>query len=256
MKTVILAGGLGTRIREETEFKPKPMVEIGGKPIIWHIMKCYAFYGMRDFSICTGYKGDVIKNYFTNFYNFSSDIKVDLSHKQEVQLFNKSFLNWEVSIHDTGLNTNTGGRIFKIRDFVDGTFLCTYGDGLSNVNLKSLVEFHKSHGKIATVTAVNPSSRFGVLEIEENGRVSGFQEKPAGNQWVNGGFFVFEKEVFNYMSSNCVLESDVLDRLFLDQQLMSYKHHGFWRPMDTYRESLELNGLWEQGMAPWKIWND
>ena len=255
LKTVILAGGLGTRLREETEFKPKPMVEIGEKPVLWHIMKTYATFGFKDFLICTGYKGEVIKDYFLNYQLRSGDLEIDFAKNRFQNSSDDENLDWHLSIRNTGQLTNTGGRIFRVRDAITSRFFCTYGDGLSNINIGELVKSHVASGKIATLTAVNPASRFGVLKIAENSLVEEFEEKPANDQWVNGGYFVFEPEIFDYMDENCVLESDVLARLASAGELNAFKHSGFWRPMDTYREFKELNELWERKNAPWKIWN-
>jgi glucose-1-phosphate cytidylyltransferase len=240
MKAVILAGGLGTRMREETEFRPKPMVEIGGKPVLWHIMKNISHFGIRDFVICLGYKGEVIADYFSNENageNFDQD--------------------WKVELAETGLDTLTGGRILKAQEYI-GTedFICTYGDGLANVDISLLLKRHKEHSGIATVTAVNPRSRFGLLDISTEGQVKNFEEKPLLNEWINGGFFVFRKEIFNYLDLKTPLETSPLTALARNGNLHAYKHLGFWQPMDTYREYLEMNELWENNQAPWKQWND
>ncbi len=256
MKTVILAGGLGTRLREETEFKPKPMVEIGEKPVLWHIMKTYANFGFKDFIVCTGYKGELIQDYFVNYQFRSGDIDIDFSEKSINNCLDSEDLDWKLSIRKTGQLTNTGGRIFQIRNSISSTFMCTYGDGLSNIDIDKLLKFHFDSGRIATLTAVNPASRFGVLRLGLNSSVDIFEEKPPNDQWVNGGFFVFDPRVFDYMDENCVLESDVLARLANEGQLGAFKHTGFWRPMDTYREFKELNDLWENNEAPWKTWID
>ena len=257
MRVVILAGGQGTRIREETEFRPKPLVPIGGKPVLWHIMKLYSFYNNNEFIICSGYKSELIKSYFQNFEFMNSDFTITLGDKSSTnfhQVLNES--NWKVTVADTGLNTNTGARIHKIQQYVkNDTFFCTYGDGLSNVNLEALLKFHKSHGKIATMTTVNQKSRFGILEFGANNEVKNFREKPEGNDWINAGFFVFDSKIFNYLDENSVLEDGPLSKLALDGQLMAFKHYGFWQPMDTFREMTILNELWESGEAPWRIWS-
>lgn len=254
MKTVILAGGLGTRLREETEFKPKPMVEIGEKPVLWHIMKNYASFGFKDFIVCTGYKGEVIQDYFVNYQFRNGDIDIDFAQKNFRSGLDIEDLDWKLSIRKTGQLTNTGGRVFRIRESISSTFLCTYGDGLSDVNIDKLLKFHFESGRIATLTAVNPASRFGVLSLGKNSGVEIFEEKPPSDQWINGGFFVFEPRIFDYMDENCILESDVLSQLASEGQLGAFKHSGFWRPMDTYREFKELNDLWENNKAPWKTW--
>ena len=256
MKVVLLAGGLGTRLREETDVKPKPMVEVGNHPILWHIMKTYASYGHTDFVVCTGYKGEVIKNWFANFRILNSDFTV--SFNQNVSLDFHSEIaedGWNVTISDTGAETMTGGRIKRVQKYV-GTdaFLCTYGDGLADVNIEKLIQFHKSHGKIATLTTVKPVSRFGVLDVGANYQVESFREKPQAEGFINGGFFVFEPEIFDYLDENCILEQDPLRKLAEDGELMAFNHDGFWQPMDTYRELTILNELWKSGSAPWKVW--
>jgi len=257
MKVVILAGGLGTRLREETEFLPKPMVQVGERPILWHIMKSYYHFGHSEFIICAGYKGDVIKEYFREFQSEVSDFTVKLGKKFSIE-FHDDFIEedgWKVTVADTGLNTMTGGRLFKVRKYVnDEVFMCTYGDGLANVDLKELLNFHQSHGKIATVTAVRPVSRFGVLDMEENGIIKAFREKPQADGWINAGFFVFNRRIFEYLGENSILENDPLVELSRDGELMAYRHNGFWQPMDTYREFVMLNDLWSNNSAPWKVW--
>ena len=256
MQAVILAGGMGTRLREETEYRPKPMVEIAGRPIIWHIMKNLSQQKLNNFTICLGYKGDQIREFFLNYKSRVNDITVDLE-KDSFAIHNTSLTleNWKVTLANTGLNTMTGGRIFRIRDYVDNDrFLCTYGDGLADINLKSLIEFHKKHGKIATVTTVRPTTRFGALEIDSKKEVKKFAEKPKSEKWINGGFFIFEPKIFDYLSEDCVLEQEPLENLARQGELMAYEHTGFWQPMDTYRETQELNQLWENGLAPWKNW--
>ena len=231
MQTVILCGGKGTRLREFTENLPKPLVEIGGKPILWHIMKIYSYYGFNDFILCLGYKGEMIKEYFRN----NSE--------------------WKITFVDTGQETYTGGRIKKIERYIDGgVFLVTYSDGLSNINLNELLNFHKSKKTIATITCVNPISQFGILEIDEQGIITMFKEKPLVNQWINGGFFVFNKEIFNYLSENDVLEKHPFERLANEKKISAYKFNGFWSCMDTYKDTQTLNELWDKGSAPWRIW--
>ena len=256
IKTLILAGGLGTRLREETEFKPKPMVEVGGRPILWHIMKSLSQQGLSEFSVATGYKGEVIKDYFLNYDYRNNDVTVDLGKRSAtVHHGQHDESNWKVTLVNTGELTMTGGRVKRSEKYLSGDrFLCTYGDGLADVDIKKLIEFHKSHGKLATVTTVQPLSRFGIMDIEPNGTVTKFKEKPRLDGWINIGFFVFEPEVFNYLSDDCVLEEEPLANLAADNQLAAYRHDGFWQPMDTFRESKMLNDLWDADEAPWKNW--
>jgi glucose-1-phosphate cytidylyltransferase len=256
VQAVILAGGLGTRLREETEYRPKPMVEIANRPILWHIMKNLSQQDLNKFIICLGYKGDQIKDFFLNYETRVNDITVNLDGSKVTKhhTFSKEE-KWEVTLANTGLSTMTGGRIFKIRDYVNKErFLCTYGDGLANIDLKSLINFHKQHGKIATVTSVRPTTRFGSLKIDENKLVRDFSEKPKAEQWVNGGFFIFEPKIFDYLDETCVLEQKPLETLASNGQLMAYQHDSFWQPMDTFREVQELNQLWDSNSAPWKNW--
>ena len=256
MKAVILAGGMGTRLREETEYRPKPMVEVGGRPIIWHIMKILSTQGINDFVICLGYKGDQIKDYFINYESRSNDLTVTLGQNGAVVQHSNSITeNWNITLADTGLNTMTGGRINRIRKYVKNEkFLCTYGDGLANIELKSLLDFHDQHGLGATVTAVRPTNRFGALQIDDENKVTEFAEKPKTDKWVNGGFFIFEPMIFDYLDDECILEKTPLEQIAKNGKLKAYKHEGFWQPMDTYRESQELNDMWAQGLAPWKNW--
>jgi glucose-1-phosphate cytidylyltransferase len=255
-RVVILAGGLGTRLREETEFRPKPMVEVGGKPIVWHIMKGFAHYGLSSFIVCVGYKGEIIKDYFLNYRARNNDFTVTLGEHERVEFHGRhAESEWTVTVADTGAETMTGGRVFQTRPYVDGTFICTYGDGLADVPIDRLLEFHRSHGALATVTTVQPLSRFGVMEVIGDGVVERFREKPQQQGWVNAGFFVFEPGVFDYLDESSVLEQDPLARLAADNQLRAYRHDGFWQPMDTFRELVLLNGLWDSGNAPWKVWS-
>jgi len=256
MKTVLLAGGLGTRLREETEFRPKPMVPVGGKPILWHIMKTFAHFGHQDFVVCTGYRGDYIRQYFQEFEAMNSDFTVKIGSKERITTHGSlEESGWEVTVADTGAETMTGGRVFRVRDFVGkDTFMCTYGDGLADVNIHELLKFHKSHGKIATVSAVRPVSRFGVLEMDEMGNVESFQEKPQTVGWINAGYFVFEAKIFDYLSPDSILEREPMGNLASDGELVAYKHDGFFQPMDTYREMSMLNEMWDKGQAPWKVW--
>lgn len=256
MYAVILAGGFGTRITEETMLKPKPMIDIGGNPIIWHIMNIYSHYGINDFVVCCGYKGYMIKEYFANYHMHMSDITVDLS-SGDIRYYNSKAEPWKVTLIDTGLNTMTGGRLKRIQKYIgDETFMLTYGDGVADVKIDGLLNFHKSSHKIATVTAVQPAGRFGALNIDNSGQVNTFMEKPVGDGgWINGGFFVFEPEVFNYIEEDStVLEKEPLENLVKSNQLSAYKHGGFWKPMDTLRDKIELDNLWKSGKAPWKIW--
>jgi len=255
-RVVILAGGLGTRLREETEFRPKPMVEVGGKPIIWHIMKNFAHYGLDSFVVCVGYKGEVIKEYFLNYRARNNDFTVTLGAHEHVDFHGvHDESSWHVTVADTGESTMTGGRVFRVSRYVDGTFICTYGDGLSDVPVDRLLEFHRGHGKLATVTTVRPLSRFGIMEVGDEGNVLRFREKPQVDGWVNAGFFVFEAGVFEYLNEDSVLEEEPLAALAGDGQLMAFRHDGFWQPMDTYRESQMLNSLWDAGEAPWRVWS-
>ena len=256
MKAVLLAGGLGTRLREETEFKPKPMVEVGGRPIIWHIMKNLAQSNIKDFVVATGYRSDVIKEYFLNYEARNNDFTVALGTGQPVQFHNEhDESHWNVTVAFTGESTLTGGRVNKVRQYLNGErFLCTYGDGVADVNAQELLEFHKSHGKIATVTTVQPLSRFGVMEISADGAVTQFREKPKVEGWINIGYFIFEPEIFNYLDDSCTLEEAPLAALANDNELVAYRHDSFWQPMDTYREAQALNEMWSSNNAPWKTW--
>ena len=256
MKAVLLAGGLGTRMREETEFRPKPMVTIGGRPILWHIMRTYAIHNVNKYVVLTGYKGDSIREYFHDFAARNMDFTVVLGENPTMKKHGAMVEEgWEVTVLDTGQDTMTGGRIFRARDHIGkDTFMCTYGDGVSDVNITDLLDFHKSHGKIATMTSVKPVSRFGVIDISEENQVERFHEKPQTESWVNAGYFVFNSEIFDYLEPNSILEQEPLDRLSAENELMAFKHEGFWQPMDTFRESTMLNEMWNQGKAPWKKW--
>jgi glucose-1-phosphate cytidylyltransferase len=258
MKTVILCGGQGTRLREETEYRPKPMVDIGGKPILWHIMKLCAHYGFDDFTLCLGYRGNMIKEYFLNYEAMNNDFTIRLGQKARTNFEDAhQEQNFQVTLADTGQETMTGGRIRRIQKYIDGdTFLVTYGDGLSDVNISDLVTFHKRHGKLATVTAVQPYSRFGILQTDSAGKVIEFREKPQVDGWASAGFLVFSREIFNYLDGDsCILEREPMERLAAENQLMAYRHEGFFFAMDTYREYLYLNDLWNSGKAPWKTWS-
>jgi len=254
MKVVILAGGLGTRLSEETGIKPKPMIEIGGMPILWHIMKCYSKFGLNEFVICLGYKGYMIKEFFNNYFLHTSDITIDIKNNSST-IHNSKTEPWKITLVDTGDGTMTGGRIKKIKKYVGDTFCVTYGDGLSNVNVEELLKVHKKNKKIATITAVQPQGRFGALQIKDN-KVIKFQEKPKmGEGWINGGFFVFEKEIFEYVKNDqTVLEKEPLEKLSSTNNLIAYKHTGFWQPMDTLRDKKYLEKLWMSKNPPWKIW--
>ncbi len=257
MKVVILAGGLGTRLSEETDLRPKPMVEIGGKPILWHIMKIYSYYGFNDFVILSGYKSHVIKEYFVNYYNRYSDITVDMN-TNTVEVHKTRNEPWRVTILYTGKDTMTGGRIKKAQSYIGNKpFLLTYGDGVSDVNIKNLVDFHNKQGKYVTVTAVQPYGRFGALEINENSMIDSFLEKPKGDgNWINGGFLVCEPEVFDYIpeGDDVIFENIPLQNLSKDRQLNAYKHNGFWRAMDTLKDKIDLTQMWQSQNAPWAIW--
>lgn len=257
MKVVILAGGFGTRLSEETELKPKPMVEIGGKPIIWHIMKVFSSYGYNDFVICAGYKSYVIKDYFYHYYMHSADMTIDMTNNK-ITYYNSDIEPWKVTIVDTGLNTMTGARIKRIQSYIGNeAFMLTYGDGVTDENISDLVKYHLSHGKFATMTAVQPSGKFGALGIDTSDIIRTFQEKPKGDgAWINAGYMVLQPEVFNYLSNDegCVFEREPLEQIAEDGQLKAYKHMGFWKPMDTLRDKGELNDMWDSGKAPWKAW--
>lgn len=256
MKTVILAGGLGTRLSEETTSRPKPMVEVGGRPILWHIMKLYSHYGVDEFIICCGHKGYSIKEYFINYFTHQSDITIDLKDNS-TKIHKRRAEPWTITLVDTGESTMTGGRLARVKEYVDDEeqFFFTYGDGVGNVDINASLKFHKAHGKLATLTAVRPPGRFGALEMEGN-RVSSFVEKPSGDGGkINGGFFVLSPKVIELITGDdCVWEQDPLKNLASQGELFSYQHDGFWQPMDTLREKEFLNELWDSGQAPWKIW--
>lgn len=255
MKAIILAGGFGTRISEETSIRPKPMVEIGGRPILWHIMKMYSAHGIMEFIICLGYKGYVVKEYFANYFLHMSDVTFDMANnRMEVHQANAE--PWRVTLVDTGDATMTGGRLKRVAAYIDDEDFCvTYGDGLSDVNIRSLVDFHKQQGTLATVTTVRPPGRFGVVSLDKN-LISGFREKPDGDgSWINGGFFVLSKKTLDYIrDDSTVWEREPLEHLAAERQLSAYRHDGFWQPMDTLRDKMLLEELWSKGEAPWKIW--
>ena len=256
MKAVILAGGLGTRLSEETISRPKPMVEIGGKPIIWHIMKYYSAHNINDFVICCGYKGYLIKEYFANYFLHMSDVTFDM-RENNMQVHNMRAEPWTVTLVDTGENTMTGGRLARVREHIinEPAFCFTYGDGVGDIDITRSIEFHRSHGKLATLTATYPPGRFGALDID-NASVTNFKEKPKGDGgMINGGFFVLSPDVLNYIDGDdCVWEQAPLKNLAQEGQLMAFEHQGFWQPMDTMRDKLNLESLWNEGKAPWKIW--
>lgn len=257
MKVVILCGGQGTRLREETEFKPKPMVMVGGRPILWHIMKMYGAKDLKDFVLCLGYKGEMIKDYFLHYEAMNNDFTMTLGQNDKVEYHNlHGEKDYKVTLADTGPNTMTGARIKKIQKYIDeDTFCLTYGDGLSDVDMKKLIAFHKNHGKIGTVCSVHTQSRYGSLAMDGE-QVTSFAEKPQTEGWISVGFFVFNKKIFDYVTHDdaCVFEQEPLQKLAADGQLMAYKHDGFFAAMDTFRESLALNEMWENGKAPWKTW--
>lgn len=260
MKVVILAGGKGTRISEESSIRPKPMVEIGDMPIIWHIMKLYSAYGFHEFIICCGYKGYAIKEWFADYFLHMSDITFDFTAGNEVIVHNNVVEPWKVTLIDTGKESMTGYRINKVKDFIPKgePFMLTYGDGVSNVNISKLVDFHSKHGKIATITAVQPSGRFGMLNVSEKNEIVQFIEKPLGDgSWINGGFMVLNYDIFEYLNEDetLVFEQEPLETLAEINQLMAYKHKGFWLPMDTMRDKRKLNELWNNDCAPWKVWD-
>ena len=257
MKVVILAGGQGTRLREETEFRPKPMVDVGGRPILWHIMKIYGCRGFKNFVICLGYRGNMIKDYFLGYEAMNNDFTICLGSRNHIAYHGAhAEQDFNVTLAETGLETMTGGRIKRIEKYIDGeTFMVTYGDGLSDVNPQALLNFHNAHGRLATVTTVAASSRFGMLDIDAEGRVVSFAEKPQLGGWISAGFFVFHRKVFEYLKGDdCVLEREPMERLAREGQLMAYRHPGFFYAMDTYREYKALNEMWALGNAPWKVW--
>jgi len=256
MKAVILAGGLGTRIAEESDMRPKPMVEVGGKPLLWHIMQTYSHHGINDFIICLGYKGYIIKEFFFNYYHHTADLQINLGNGEH-HILDSQAENWNVTLIDTGESTMTGGRLKRIAKYLDNeTFCLTYGDGLSDLDISAEVEFHKQHGKFATVTAVQPPGRFGVLNLTDNDLVHSFEEKPSDEiGWINGGFFVLEPEVINYINDDeTVWEQEPLRNLAKDGQLMAFPHHGFWQPCDTLRDKRELERAWQTDKAHWAVW--
>ncbi len=256
MKVLLLAGGFGTRLSEETDIRPKPMAEIGGKPILWHIMKIYSHYGFNEFVVLLGYKGYYIKEYFANYFLHQSDVTIDLS-SNKMEVHNNTSEPWKVTLLDTGLHTMTGGRIKRAKDFIGNErFLLTYGDGVADINLEKLLAFHQQHGKAITMTAVLPEGRFGALQTDSSNKVLSFVEKPKGDgNWINGGFFVCEPKVLDYIENDqTVFEQKPLEQLAIDGELFNYRHEGFWKCMDTLRDKTKLNELWDGGEAKWKIW--
>ncbi len=255
MKAVILAGGIGTRISEETSVRPKPMIEIGGRPILWHIMKIYSTHGVDDFIICLGYKGYVIKEYFANYFLHMSDVTFDMT-KNKMEVHQANAEPWRVTLVDTGEATMTGGRLKRVSSYVeDGDFCLTYGDGLSNIDIRRLIAFHKDQGTLATVTAVQPPGRFGALDVQQH-KITGFKEKPQGDGgWINGGFFVLAPKALRYIENDqTAWEREPMESLARNGQLSAFRHEGFWQPMDTLRDKIQLEELWTQGKAPWKVW--
>ena len=257
MKVVILAGGFGTRISEESHLKPKPMIDIGGMPILWHVMKQYSYYGFNEFIICCGYKQHMIKEYFADYFLYRSDVTFDFTDSGSMTVHNNIAEPWKVTLVDTGLNTMTGGRVKRVGKYLGNeTFMLTYGDGVSDVNIKELLKFHKNHGKKATITAVNVGQKFGVLDVDENGKIEAFREKQeADGSLINGGFMVLEPSVLDYIDGDeTVFEKTPLESLAQDCELMAYTHKGFWQCMDTQRDRQLLEKLWEENEAPWKVW--
>jgi glucose-1-phosphate cytidylyltransferase len=257
MKVVILAGGVGTRLREETEYRPKPLVEIGGRPILWHIMKTFAHHGLLEFVLCLGYRGNMVKDYFLNYEAMNNDFTACLGRQHQITYHDAHReQDFHVTLADTGLETMTGGRVKRVQKYVDDDlFIVTYGDGVADVNIQALLAFHRAHGRLATVTAVRPISRYGLLEIDPDDRVATFVEKPQLHGWINAGFFIFNRRVFEYLTGDgCVLEQEPLERLANEGELVAYRHHGFFFAMDTYREFQYLNELWNTNRAPWKVW--
>ncbi|PIU19931.1 MAG: glucose-1-phosphate cytidylyltransferase [Elusimicrobia bacterium CG08_land_8_20_14_0_20_59_10] len=257
MKVVILAGGMGTRLSEETDLKPKPMAELGEKPMLWHIMKIYSQYGFNDFVLCLGYKGYMIKEYFANYFLHQADVTIDMKNNK-MEVHHRKAEPWKVTLIDTGLNTMTGGRLKRVQKYVGkGTFMLTYGDGVADIDLKKLVAFHKKHGKYATITAIQNLGRFGALDMSPDGAVYSFQEKPIGDgAWINGGFFVLEPEVFDYIKDGdtAIWERKPMEKLAVEGQLNAYRHKGYWKCMDTLRDKTELENSWKSGNPPWKVW--
>ena len=258
MKIVILCGGQGTRLREETEYRPKPLVLVGQRPVLWHIMKLYAHHGFHHFVLCLGYRGWMIKEYFLNYEALNNDFVIQLGRKAQIDYLDRhGEQDFSVTLAETGQDSMTGGRVKRVERYVDDdTFMVTYGDGVSNVDIAALLKFHNEHGKIATITAMQPSSRFGILSITDQGRVTSFSEKPKMEGWASAGYFVFNKKIFDYLSDDqCILEREPLEQLTAEGELMVYRHEGFFYAMDTYREYQVLNEMWDRKEAPWKVWS-
>jgi len=255
---IILCGGKGTRLREETEYKPKPLVEVGGKPILWHIMKGYSYHGFNNFILCLGNMGNAIKEFFLHYEYMSNDFSLNTKTKEHKILDSQNSIGeWEIIFTDTGKDTNTGGRIKKVEKYIESEiFMATYGDGISDVNIEDLLDFHLQHNKIATITGFHPRTKYGQVKIGEEEKIISFQEKPRLEEFINGGFFVFDKEFFNYLDEDCVLEREPFERLVEEQQMGLYKHEGFWFALDTYKDYLEINSMYETNQTPWMIWKD
>jgi len=256
MKTVILCGGRGTRLGAHGTSVPKALIEIGEKPVIWHLLKIYSHYGHDDFILCLGFLGDKIKRFFVEQNWLNTDFTLEKDSNLHLLKTRETLENWRLTFADTGLETNTGGRLKRIEKYLDGEemFFVTYGDGLANVNLEKLVEFHKSHGRIATLTAVHPHSNFGIMKLDDANFVTEFQEKPVMREWINGGFFVFNRRIFDYLDENSILEREPLERLAKEKELVAFPHTGFWKCVDTFKDNLEFNQLWTDGHADWKVW--
>ncbi len=259
MKTIILCGGRGTRLGEHGVSVPKALIEIGGRPVLWHLLKLYAHYGLNDFILCLGYLGESIKRYFLEHQWLDYDFTLEAGLAGEYLLNKHETVSedWRITFAETGLDTNTGGRVKRVEKYLghDDLFCVTYGDGLSDIDLRALIDFHCAHGKLATITAVHPRSSFGLLNLEDDGAVVEFDEKPVMREWINGGFFVFNRRVFDYLDENCVLEREPLERLAAERELIAYRHTGFWKCMDTYKDNVEFNQLWDAGQADWKAWD-
>lgn len=258
MKTVILCGGRGTRLGEYSVAVPKPLLGIGGQPILWHLLKLYSHYGLNEFVLCLGYLGDSIKRYFLEHHWLSTDFTLEMSRSGDYQLLQRGWLgeDWKIDFVETGLDTNTGGRLKRVEDHLtdEEEFCVTYGDGLADLDLQALIAFHRAHGRLATLTAVHPRSNFGILHLDDQGAVTEFQEKPVISDWINGGFFVFNRRVLEYLDSDSVLERAPLQKIARERQLIAYQHHGFWKCLDTYKDNLEFNELWDEGKAAWHVW--
>ncbi len=253
MKVVILCGGLGTRLKEETEYKPKPMIEIGGKPILWHIMKNYSHFGFNDFVLCLGYKQNIIREYFLNYEFMNNDFTINLKSREKIICHSAHNENWNISLIDTGSETKKGTRIKRIEPYIGDRFMVTYGDGVGNINIKKLIDFHSSQGKTATFTGVHPISRFATIDFDNKGKIISWNEKRKLEDYINAGFFVLERKIFDYLTDDCELEEEPMSQLAKEGQVAMYKHNDFWHCMDTYRDYMVLQNLWKQGKAPWAI---